>query len=205
MVVMKKHKALKIIGIIVAAFVLYVVLLPLPKGDYITQAEAQQKAEAYLAETVATNAGKDDEMNVYRDWNQHSQLDGVIQKYDLRDQTSRYEFNVTTDGKPTGKVYVNADRNANYVDGDSDNEASVDPMARMSIGRALTPQDHAYDSGATPYFFAMKNPDGTYTVSRAENQKAKTVSSAEFWINCKLYRAVRLPLEAFVNLTGLKI
>ena len=201
---MKKHKALKIIGIIVAAFILYVVLVPLPKGDYITEAQARQKAEAYLTKMAAANS-EDDPYNRYGNWNQDSRLDGAVQKYDLRGQTSRYEFNVTTDGKPTGKVYVNADRNSNYVDGDSDNEAAVDPMARLSIGRALTPQDHAYDGGAAPYFFAMKNPDGTYTVSRRENQKAKTISSAEFWVNCKLYRAVRLPLDALAKLTGLKI
>ena len=196
---MKKHKALKIIGIIVAAFILYVVLVPLPKETYITEAQARQKAEAYLKQEVAANSGKDDEMNVYRNWNQNSKLDGAVQKYDLRGQTSRYEFNVTTDGKPTGKVYVNADRNSNYVDGDSDNEASVDPMARLSIGRALTPQDHAYDGGVAPYFFAMKNPDGTYTVSRRENQKAKTISSAEFWVNCKLYVATWVPLETLMD------
>ncbi len=196
---MKKHKALKIIGIIVAAFVLYVVLVPLPKETYITEAQARQKAEAYLKQEVAANPGKNDETNVYRNWNQNSKLGETIKLYDLRDDVAYYNFHVTTDGKGTGFVRVCSNRKYDFVDGHSDNDTAADAIARMSIGRVLTPQDHAYNGGAAPYFFAMKNPDGTYTVSRRENQKAKTISSAEFWANCKLYVATWVPLETLMD------
>ncbi len=204
---MKKHKALKIIGIIVAAFILYVVLVPLPKGDYITEAQARQKAEAYLKQEVAANSGKDDEMNVYRNWNQNSQFSQTLREYDLRGDTCVYSFLVTTDGKPAGYVDVYADRsnNYNYPVGSSTGEPTANAIVKMSIDRARAKDDYVYNIAKTPYFFAMKNPDGTYTVSRRENQKAKTISSAEFWVNCKLYRAVRLPFDALAKLTGLKI
>ena len=107
-----------------------------------------------------------------------------------------YEFLLrTADGEDAGSISVFENGDA----GGDPNGPDFNYLSQKCAGRDVTPQDYVYSHAETPFLFAMRNGDGTYSVMLNDSWGG-TISNFSFWFLSKLWWAFECPARAVRSL-----
>lgn len=184
----RKKKALLLVGVLAAAFVVYVLVLPLNAETSMTEDEARPIAQAYYDRTSSSHWPAFSDKDV--------QIAACIPEHTLGGGVRSYEFLLrTADGEDAGSISVFENGDA----GGDPNGPDFNYLSQKCAGRDVTPQDYVYSHAETPFLFAMRNGDGTYSVMLNDSWGG-TLSNFSFWFLSKLWWAFECPARAVRSL-----